>query len=74
MFREHRSFGPYEFRFLGEIQPLMDQTAKILEYNYELPTGVRTNRYGSGPFCKFKLDCTAPTAGVYAITVQDVLR
>jgi hypothetical protein len=50
VFREHRSFGPYEFRFIGEIQPVVDQTGKILEYNYELPTGVRTNRYGWGPF------------------------
>jgi hypothetical protein len=48
MFREHRSFGPYEFRFIGEIQPVVDQTGKILEYNYKLPTGVRTNRYRVG--------------------------
>ena len=74
MFREHRSFGPYEFRFIGKIQPLVDQTGKILEYNYKFPTSVRTNRYGSGPFCNFKLDCTATTPGVYAITVQDVLQ
>jgi hypothetical protein len=74
MFREYRSFGPYEFRFIGDIQPLVDRNGKILEYNYKLPTGVRSNRYGLGPFCKFKLDCTATAFGVYAITVQDVLQ
>ena len=74
MFREHRSFGPYEFRFIGEIQPIVDQTGKILEYNYRVPTDVRMNRYGSGPFCRFNLDCTVTTPGVYAITLQDVLH
>jgi hypothetical protein len=37
MFREHRSFGLYEFQFIGDIQPLVDQTGKILEYNTNCP-------------------------------------
>ncbi len=69
-----RSFGIYEFKFASEIHPLTDNTGSIVEDIHELPAGVQPNRYGSGPFCRFKLGCRVTGPGVYAITVGDDLR
>lgn len=69
-----RNFGAYRFEFVAAARPATDAAGKIVEYAYKLPAGVRPNRYGLGPFCRFQLEGAATGSGVYAITVGDDLK
>ncbi len=66
-----RLLGAYQFDFVAAIQPATGTASNIAEYAYQLPAGVRPNRYASGPFCKFHLHGLPTAPGVYAIIVGD---
>jgi 5-methylcytosine-specific restriction protein A len=69
-----RHEGGIPFEFLGELRPVTDRAGRIVEYSHRLPQGVHPNRYAAGPFCRFALHTDALGAGVYALTVDGVLK
>lgn len=62
----------YQFNGVCAIEPLRhpDGTVRIFlpQSNYLNARGIALNNYGAGPFCKFKIPNSFPTAGVYAIS------
>ena len=66
-----KRISDYDFDHVGLILPKCDEKGEILEYSYQLPTGVRPNKNARGPFCKLLPISTRKEAGVYVITVLD---
>jgi hypothetical protein len=65
-----RTFGGYQFEFVGELHPDRDGSGEIVAYAHPLE-GIRLNAYGAGPFCRFRLAEASSNAGVYAITLDE---
>jgi hypothetical protein len=52
----------------GSLTPLMPQERYAKRHLFPL------NRYGAGPFCKFRIPPTYPHPGVYLLTVREEVR
>src|SRR5713226_473709 len=70
--------GGYEFERVCAIEPARNPDGSIKEImpqsRYRNSSGFPLNRYGAGPFCKFKIPNDRKFCGVYAITVEDSVK
>jgi hypothetical protein len=72
------NIGGHAFQFICDIEPLRATDGVIQQFmpqhRYAKASAVPMNRYGAGPFCKFKIPSGYRTSGVYALTVADTVR
>jgi hypothetical protein len=70
--------GGFLFNHVCDIKPVRaeDGTVQVLmpQERYAKRDLYPLNRYGAGPFCKFKIPATYPYPGVYLLTVGDEVR
>ena len=70
--------GEYDFRYICAIEPEREGDGSLREYRpqvrYKKAAGLALNRYGNGPFCKFKIPVNVELAGVYALIVKNKVR
>lgn len=63
--------GGYDFHFICDIEPVQnsDGTVETVmpQSRYKNAGSLSLNRYGNGPFCRFRIPNKTKTAGVYAI-------
>jgi hypothetical protein len=68
----------YEFERIGDINPVRDADGSIERFmpqrRYKNLRNVSLNKYGEGPFCKFKISNRLQTSGVYILTIDDEVR
>jgi hypothetical protein len=68
----------YELVHVCRIEPILDTNGTVRKYlpqfNFANERSLPLNRYGAGPFCKFKIPNTYKTSGVYALTVDHETR
>jgi len=72
-----RTFADFEFRIVCAIQPERDTAGQILEDYPELrfdnPRNLSLNKYGRGPFCRFRIPSEwSGRSGVYILTRNGV--
>ena len=64
----------YEFAHVCQIEPLRDASGSVLQVmpqsRYKNAATVLLNRYGSGPFCKFRIPNSYRTSGVYILSID----
>ncbi len=74
----HIKIDDYEFRYICTIEPERNVDSSVKRYmsqsRYENKNNLPLNRYGKGPFCKFRIPSNYPLSGVYAIVVKDKLK
>ncbi|HTQ12495.1 MAG TPA: GIY-YIG nuclease family protein [Rhizomicrobium sp.] len=72
------NLGGYEFSAVCDLSPERGEDGRILallpQERYSKRDSVHLNRYGTGPFCKFKIPSNYRIPGVYALTVDNALR
>ncbi|AYM12293.1 GIY-YIG nuclease family protein [Agrobacterium tumefaciens] len=71
-------FGGYPFKHVCDITPVMGGDGFVQAL---MPQGrcakrdlYPLNKYGTGPFCKFRIPATYPYPGVYLLTVGDEIQ
>ncbi len=69
----------YEFKYICEIKPEVDLKGDFLEFSpqylYNNQDNIPLNRYGKGPFCKFKITNEYKgRAGVYIIKINGEVK
>jgi hypothetical protein len=68
----------YEFDCIGEIEPERDAGGGVLQYmpqgRYRNARNLPLNRYGAGPFCRFKIPKSFQASGVYILTINNEVR
>ena len=61
----------YEFEHVSEIEPLRNPDGSVQEFmpqsRYANRSAIKLNKYGQGPFCKFKIPNRFNHSGVYAV-------
>lgn len=66
--------GRYDFKFICFIEPSRNDDGTIQEFfpqeRYRNVRGLSLNRYGGGPFCKFKIPKNITKPGVYAMATE----
>jgi hypothetical protein len=71
-------FADYEFEHVCDIEPLRETDGSLTQHmpqvRYRNARNLPLNRYGSGPFCKFKIPNRFQVSGVYVLTVDEQLR
>ena len=64
-----------DFKFNCEIKPLINARGQIMEYypstKYNNRANKKLNKYGKGPFCRFRIPNTINSEGVYIIKVNN---
>ena len=69
-----KNFGGYPFSYICAIQSEHNETGKILRFNpqsgYMNTRGLSLNRYGAGPFCRFRIPRDVPLEGVYVLLMN----
>jgi hypothetical protein len=67
-----------EFEHVCNIEPVRDKDGTVRVFmtqdRYQNARSLPLNRYGAGPFCKFKVPNRFQASGVYALTVGDEVR
>jgi hypothetical protein len=67
-----RRMGGYDFQFICTIEPEKGPNGKVLTFmpqtSFVNNNGLPLNKYGNGPFCKFKIPRNIEYPGVYALT------
>jgi hypothetical protein len=70
--------GRYDFETVCTIEPEMNPDGSIREFmpqsRYRNDGNVPRNRYGDGPFCKFKIPNGPNYCGVYAIVDEGLAK
>lgn len=70
--------GQYDFIFISLIEPERNIDGSIKEYmpqsRYENSSKLSLNKYGKGPFCKFKIPRDIELAGIYALNANDKVK
>ena len=70
--------GKYPFLQVTEISPLVDVNDTIIPHSpqsrYLNEEQIPLNKYGKGPYCKFKIPNNYKMSGVYAITVDGAVK
>lgn len=68
----------YEFVHVCRIEPNIDTDGIVRRYlpqvSFLNERSLPLNRYGAGPFCKFKIPNTHKTSGVYALTIEESIQ
>ena len=66
--------GGYAFKYLCEIEPERNEDGTLRvsapQCRYSNGEGLALNKYGTGPFCKFKIPWNITKSGVYAFVVN----
>ena len=67
------------FNHTCEISPKLDNSGNIIEFfpqeKYENENNLKLNKYGNGPFCKFRIDRKFQNkTGVYILTVENDIK
>jgi hypothetical protein len=72
------SFGSYPFDFVCQIDVIRDDVGRVVEFmpqsRYSKAAEIPLNRYGLGPFVKFKIPRNYRKSGVYGLTDAEGLR
>jgi hypothetical protein len=70
--------GGHRFELVGGIQPEPDEDGSIRGYmpqsRYRNHKQLPMNKYGAGPFCKFKISNGFPVSGVYILAINGKVR
>jgi len=70
--------GKYSFHLITAIDPEREANGSIREFmpqvRYENVNKLPLNKYGNGPYCKFKIPRNINVSGVYALTVEDTVK
>src|SRR5260221_2256740 len=70
--------GGFEFEHISEIEPIRDVNGVLKEFlpqgRYRNLRGLPLNKYGAGPFCKFKIPNHFRACGVYLLMIDHELR
>jgi hypothetical protein len=70
--------GEYEFTHVSDIDPERGSNGAIRLFmpqdRYVNERGLALNKYGAGPFCKFRIPSHHRTSGVYILTIDDEIR
>jgi hypothetical protein len=65
----------YEFEHICDIAPARGTDGSIQpQERYKNLRNSPLNKYGAGPFCKFKIPSRFQLSGVYALTIDDEIR
>jgi hypothetical protein len=68
----------YEFEWAGNVEPLRDPAGAIVEFApqalYNNVRNLPLNRYGAGPFCRFKIPKRLQGCGVYIMVAGNDIR
>ncbi len=71
-------FAGYEFEHVCDIEPLRDKGGVCVRFmpqdRYQNARDLPLNRYGAGPFCRFRIPTRFHVSGVYVLTIDDELR
>lgn len=71
-------FVGYEFEHVCNVEPLRDADGVCVRFmpqnRYENARNLPLNRYGAGPFCRFRIPNRFQASGVYTLTADDDLR
>jgi hypothetical protein len=66
--------SPSRFKFIGKIEPETDGNGHVHEFmpqpRYHNLRNLSLHRYGSGPFCRFRIPNVPRQSGVYSINVD----
>jgi hypothetical protein len=66
-----RRIGGYDFRFICTIEPERKPSGEVLTFmpqtSFVNKNGLPLNKYGNGPFCKFKIPRNIEYPGIYAL-------
>jgi hypothetical protein len=74
--RGHRrlTVAGYDFEFICEIEPQINSDGTVKQFmpqsQYENLANIALNKYGRGPFCKFRISNQNELRGVYIFTVD----
>lgn len=72
-----RIISNYPFEWIAKIDPMRDTNGEVLsllpQSRYVNEAGLTFNNYGTGPFCKFRIPSNLKFAGVYLITVNNMI-
>ena len=67
-------FADYEFEHVCDIEPLRGTDGSLTQFmpqnRYRNARNLPLNRYGAGPFCKFKVPNRFQISGVYILAVD----
>ena len=70
--------GDHEFEYVCDIEPLRETDGSLRHHmsqgRYINARNLPLNRYGSGPFCKFRIPNRLEVSGVYVLTVDGAPR
>jgi len=70
--------GKYSFHLITAIDPEREANSSIREFmpqdRYENVNNLPLNKYGNGPYCKFKIPRNITVSGVYALTVEGTVK
>jgi hypothetical protein len=68
----------YEFEHVGDIEPVRGPDGSIQQlmpqHRYKNARNVPLNRYGGGPFCRFRIPNRFKVSGVYVLIINDEIR
>jgi len=74
----HIKIGEYQFRYICAIEPERNGDGSVKQYmpqsRYKNKNKLALNKYGKGPFCKFKIPNNYMLSGVYAVTVENKVK
>lgn len=72
------TFAGYEFEHVCDVEPLRDAGGVSVRFmpqdRYQNARNLPLNRYGAGPFCKFRVPTRFQVSGVYVLTIDNDLR
>ena len=68
----------YEFEHICDIEPARDADGSVRQFmpqsQYKNARSLPLNKYGAGPFCKFKIPNRIQASGVYVLKVDNEVR
>lgn len=68
----------YDFEYVCDIEPVRGKDGSLAQFmpqdRYRNARNLALNKYGSGPFCKFKIPSRFQTCGVYVLSACHELR
>ena len=74
----HIKIGEYQFKYICAIEPERNSDGSAKQYmpqpKYKNKNKLPLNKYGKGPFCKFRIPDNHMVSGVYAIAVENKVK
>jgi hypothetical protein len=68
----------FEFNYICAVEPVRETDGSLRRFApqglYKNTRNLPLNRYGAGPFCKFKIASRLQASGVYALSVDSAVR